>query len=178
MRDDIHKKAPISRVLQSVLKHALLPADQARPYLLIDLAVRALTMELRAQVTPTLRSALQAQAEAPLLFQGMDANVPALSRLQADVAAYSGADIQVAMERGARDHVRVLCNETLAALIAADRDRARIQAGVEAFNAALLSAIPRAVVACLDPDSTSVSNRKVTLDEALPLGSRAKGGPR
>jgi hypothetical protein len=59
MRDDLHKKAPIPRRAQTVLKLAGRPADRCHPERLRDAAARALDQALKRSLSPEVQSALR-----------------------------------------------------------------------------------------------------------------------
>lgn len=176
MRDDIHNKAPISAALRAVLKHALRPADQQRPDRLRDLAVRALARDLKAQMTPRLVAALASESRD--LFAGQGILEPTYSHLEADVGAQMEAapagSMQSALRSAAADYIRSLCNESEAAMIAGGGNRYDVARGVAAFERALHAATPLAAAQCAGEAVGDLPTHRVTLEEPLALGRKAR----
>jgi hypothetical protein len=164
MRDDLHKKAPIPRKAQKVLKLALREADRNYPERLRSAACDALKEFVQKNFsTGALKSFADEQGD----FFGWMSSSQSYSPAEAEFLANQrgGAKPQAALEAALKAAIESFVRESRATLIA--ERAADIPTVVVAFSSALKEGAVEVARAICAGSAVSDASKPISLDENL-----------
>lgn len=178
MRDDIHKRVPVSAAMRVLLRNAMRTADRQQPELLRTKALPALVKDLKASLDAAVSAKLVVEAVSPGLFGFEGVSAPPRSALQSEtmalLATKQASTISDALGGAVASHITSVISETDACMVAAGVSRSERLDVVGALRTALSDAAGPAIAAYLQGERPAPS-RKVQLNDALALGPRATG---
>jgi hypothetical protein len=180
MRDDLHKKAPIPRKAQNVLKLAGRPADRCHPERLRDAAVNALDQAIERGLSPATIEALSgrdAQAELFGLGEGRQACSPTEGDLFSKLAGRGdSANLCEALERSLLNLSDSYTREVRATLVAEGNVR-NVSEIVRAFSTAFEGAARLISANICKGEALPKANSVISLEENLlsPSQKRNRG---
>lgn len=178
MRDDIHKRVPVSPAMRAVLRGCMRSADRQQPALLIAKAVPALVKDIKANLDASVTAKLVVESASPSLFGFEGVSASPRSALQTEALnLLAGSKVQTiseALGAAIASHITSVVSETNACMIAEGVTRSERLEVVGALSSTLTEAAGPAIAAYLQGDRpTSVA--RVQLDDVLALGPRASG---
>lgn len=178
MRDDIHKRVPVSPAMRAVLRGCMRSADRQQPELLLSKAVPALVKDMRANLDAGVTAKLVVEADSPSLFGFEGVSAPPRSALQSEALnLLAGSKVQTigeALGAAIASHITSVVSETNACMIAEGVSRSERLEVVGALSATLTEAAGPAIAAYLQ-GGRPAPVAKVQLDDVLALGLRAPG---
>ena len=178
MRDDIHKRVPVSPAMRVVLRNAMRTADRQQPDLLRAKAIPALVKDLKASLDAAVAAKLIVEAEAPGLFGFEGVSAPPRSALQSEMLALlatkQASTVSDALAGAVASHIISVVSETDACMLANGVSRSERLEVVDALRTALADAAAPAIAIYLQGERPAPI-AKVQLDDFLALGPRASG---
>ncbi|MDP1616498.1 hypothetical protein [Phenylobacterium sp.] len=178
MRDDIHKRVPVSQAMRAVLRGCMRSADRQQPELLIAKAAAALTKDVRANLDAALSGVIAAEANEPGLFGFEGVSAAPRSALQTEVIILlnnnQAANLGDALKAALASHITSVVSETNACMIAEGVHRSERQEVIATLSSVLAEATSPAVATYLQGERPPAP-AKIQLDDLLVLGPRASG---
>lgn len=178
MRDDIHKRVPVSQAMRAVLRGCMRSADRQQPELLIAKAGVALGKDVRVNLDAALSGMITAEAREPSLFGFEAVSAPPRSALQTEVINLlhnnQAANLGDALQGALVSHITSVVSETNACMIAEGVSRSERQEVIATLSWVLAEATGPAVATYLQGERPPAP-AKVQLDDLLALGPRAPG---
>lgn len=178
MRDDIHKRVPVSPAMRAVLRGCMRTADRQQPELLLARAVPALVKDIKANLDAAVTAKLVVESDAPSLFGFEGVSAQPRSALQTEalnlLTSNKVATVGEALGAAIASHITSVVSETNACMIAEGVSRSERLEVVGALSSALTEAAGPAIAAYLQGDRPAPV-AKVQLGDALTLGPRAAG---
>jgi hypothetical protein len=178
MRDDIHKRVPVSQAMRAVLRGCTRPADRQQPELLIAKAAAALGKDVRANLDAALSGTVAAEANEPGLFGFEGVSAPPRSALQTEVINLlnknQAANLGDALQSALVSHITSVISEFNACMVAEGVKRSERQEVIATLSSVLAEATGPAVATYLQGERPPAP-AKVQLNDLLVLGPRAPG---
>lgn len=180
MRDDIHKRVPVSQAMRSVLRGCMRTADRQQPDVLRAKAIPALLKDLRANFDATIAAKLAVEASTPSLFGLEGVSAQPRSALQSEalslLATKQAQTVSDALGGAVASHITSVVSETDACMVAAGVSRQERLDVINSLRSALTDAAGPAIASYLQGERPA-STEKVKLDDFISLGPNASRGP-